>query len=89
MPVKYVKLYKDNAWLKVESGRVERFLELGWTQEPKKESLSKDKISVSAEVTSSKSEDPIEDWDPLSGEDWADSQESMKVDDELPEDEEN
>jgi hypothetical protein len=89
MPITYVKLYKDGAWQKVESDRVERFLELGWTKDQEAKSLTKDKISVSAEVTSSKSEDEVEDWDPLSGESWADSEESMFVDDELPNDEEN
>ena len=103
MPITYVKLYKDGAWQKVESDRVERFLELGWSRSTEEKSLTKDKITVSAEVTSSKSEnedvceecenDPCdcepEDWDPLSGEDWADSEESVSVDDELPNNDEN
>ena len=32
MPIKYVKIYKDDAWQKVESDRLQRFLELGWSE---------------------------------------------------------
>lgn len=106
MPVSYTKIYKDGDWKKVESDRVWRFLELGWSaQEEKSPSKgSKNKITASAEVTSNvvedtaeicpdcKEEEPCdcpEPWDPLSGESWADSEESMSVeDDELPTNEE-
>lgn len=100
MPITYVKLWKDGAWQKVEEDRVERFVELGWSRSIEEKSLTKDKITVSAEVTSSKSDNDIcedcghdpcdcpEEWDPSQG-DWADSEEAMIVDDELPNDEEN
>lgn len=87
MPVKYVKLTKDGVTQKVQSDRVERFQELGWSKVKEEKSLSKNKITACAEVTSM-SEDEVEDWDPSQG-DWADSEESISVDDKLPEDEEN
>lgn len=77
MPVNYVKLWKDGAWQKVEADRVERFVELGWSQVNEEKSLTKDKITVSAEVTSNVVEEDVEeDFD-------------IDLDDELPEEEEN
>lgn len=99
MPVKYIKIYKDGEKQKIEADRLKRFLELGWSESPEKESQSggsKNKITAVAEVTSNEvveDEDHVcdencnHDWDPAE-EDWADSEESFE-DDELPEDEEN
>lgn len=85
MPVTYVKLWKDGAWQKIESDRVERFIELGWSKDNEEKSLTKDKITVSAEVTSNVVEQVQEDdvceecaEDPC-----------VCEDDELPIDEEN
>lgn len=66
MPVQYTKLWKDGQWQKVEQDRVQRFLDLGWSKDPESEKASqahsKDRISVEAKVTSTKSESE-EDWD--------------------------
>jgi len=83
MPVQYVKMTKDGVTQKIESDRVERFQELGWAKLEDVKSLSKNKITACAEVTSSEED---EDWDPSQG-DWADSLESSLQ--ELPNDEEN
>ena len=83
--VKYVKMWKDGSFELVEEDRVERFLAVGFTLdvEPKAEKKSqakgrKNKITADAHVTSIKTEEE-EEWDPLSGEDWADSIESVSA----------
>ena len=84
MPINYVKLWKDGAWQKVEADRVERFLEVGWSTSNEKKSLTKDKITVSAEVTSNVVEDVQEDVCAECEEDPC-----VCLDNELPEEEEN
>ena len=90
--VETVKMYKDGSFELVEKDRVQRFLATGWTMEEsivvkpvagKKSQKrgSKNKVTVDAHVTSK--EEVNEEWDPLTGEDWADSIESVSV----PEDE--
>ena len=82
---KYVKMWKDGSFELIEEDRVERFLAVGFTfdEEPKAEKKSpakgrKNKITADAQVTSIK-EDEEEEWDPLTGEDWADSIESVSA----------
>ena len=82
--VKYVKMWKDGSFELVEEDRVERFLAVGFSldEEPKAEKKSqakgsKNKITANAQVTSITEEE--EEWDPLSGEDWADSIESVSA----------
>lgn len=82
---KYVKMWKDGSFELIEEDRVERFLAVGFTldEEPKAEKKSpakssKKKITADAQVTSIK-EDEEEEWDPLTGEDWADSIESVSA----------
>lgn len=66
MSVEYTKLWKNGEWQKIEQDRVQRFLDEGWQLDPKSEkasqAASKDRITASAEVTSTKSESE-EDWD--------------------------
>jgi len=84
-----IKIYKDGESKWTESDRLNRFLDEGWSLAPGVESPthgSKDKIVAAALVTK-EVEDEIEDWDPLSGEDWADSEESMIVEDDMPNEE--
>ena len=83
--VKYVKMWKDGSFELIEEDRVERFLAVGFSfdEEPKAEKKSpvkgrKNKITAGAQVTSIKP-DEEEEWDPLSGEDWADSIESVSA----------
>jgi hypothetical protein len=83
--VKYVKMWKDGSFELVEEDRVERFLAVGFTlDEATAEKKSpakrgkKNKITADAQVTSIK-EDEEEEWDPLTGEDWADSIESVSA----------
>jgi len=83
--VKYVKMWKDGSFELIEEDRVERFLAVGFTlDEATAEKKSpakrgkKNKITADAQVTSIK-EDEEEEWDPLSGEDWADSIESVSA----------
>lgn len=72
MPVTYIKIYKGGEWQKVESGRLQQFLDLGWSQDdPKSEKKSqpkgkKEKISASAEVTSQPNveDEKVEDIEP-------------------------
>jgi len=84
MPIKNVKMWKDGSWKYIEEDRIQRFLEEGWTlEQPTSEKKSqakgrKNKITADAHVTSIK-EDEEEEWDPLSGEDWADSIESVSA----------
>lgn len=84
MPPKYVKIYKDGEWQKIESDRVERFQDEGWSLDPVKKSLTRNAITASAEVTSIVEEQIDEVEDP----DWNEDLEEM-FDDELPENEEN
>lgn len=84
MPVTYVKMYKDGEWQKIESDRVERFQDEGWSLDPVKKSLTRNAITASAEVTSNVVEEIEEVEDP----DWNDDLEDL-LDDELPENEEN
>jgi len=86
MPTQYVKMYKEGNMERIPEDRVKRFQEHGWSIEPEVKSSSKNKIKASAKVTSESKTEP---WDPLTGESWADSEESMSVEDELPTDEEN
>lgn len=57
MPVTYIKIWKNGEWQKVESDRLQRFLDEGWSaDQPKSKKKSptkgsKNKISASAEVT--------------------------------------
>lgn len=79
MPVKYTKMYKDGSWQKIEEDRVERFLEEGWTIEPKSEKKSqgkgsKNKIAASATVTSKPS---LEETENNSLESWGDDPEEI------------
>ena len=72
MPMKYVKLYKNGTWEKIQEDRVERFLEEGWTKQPESEKKvtksksSKNKITADAQVTSKASEEKenysLESW---------------------------
>lgn len=83
--VKYVKMWKGESFELVEEDRVERFLAVGFKlEEPKAEKKSpakgrKNKITADAQVTSIKKEEEEEWWDPNSGEDWADSIESVSA----------
>lgn len=81
---KYVKMWKDGSFELIEEDRVERFLAVGFTldEQPKAEKKSpakgsKNKITADAHVTSIKEDE--EEWDPLTGEDWADSIESVSA----------
>ena len=81
---KYVKMWKDGSFELIEEDRVERFLAVGFTfdEEPKAEKKSpakssKKKITADAQVTSIKEDE--EEWDIFSGEDWADSAESVSA----------
>ena len=84
--MQYVKMWKDGSWEFIQEDRVERFLEVGFSlekPEPTSEKKSqakgrKNKITADAQVTK-KSEEEEEVWDPLSGEDWADSIESVSA----------
>jgi hypothetical protein len=84
MPIKYVKMFKNGSWEYIQEDRVNRFLEEGWTlenQSPVQGKKSpakgrKNKITADAQVTSIKAEE-TEEWDPTTGEDWADSIESI------------
>lgn len=87
MPIKNVKLYKNGSWEFIQEDRVERFLEEGWTREnngsiqEKKSPVKrgkKNKITANAQVTSTEV-DNEEEWDPLTGEEWADSIESVSA----------
>jgi hypothetical protein len=71
-----IKIYKDGEVKWTEEDRLTRFLRNGWTVE----------AGVSPEVTKEVQDDE-EHWDPHSGEDWADSIESV-VEDEMPNEEE-
>ena len=89
MPIKYVKIYKDDAWQKVESDRLQRFLELGWSEKqpaPEKKSpakASKNKITADAQVTSKQSDEEAISIDETEvEEDW-----TQDFDDELPKEE--
>jgi len=81
--VKYIKMWKDGSFELIEEDRVERFLATGWSKdqtvaEKKSPAKSKkNKITANAQVTSIKKEEIEEEWDPESGEDWADSIESV------------
>lgn len=77
----YTKMIDQNGdVVSVELDRVQRFLDQGWTMvdQPsvKKESprKGKNRIVAEAQVTSNEVE---EEWDPLTGEEWADSVESV------------
>lgn len=92
MPVTYIKVWKDGAWQKVEEDRLQRFLEQGWALGQEEKSLSKDKISVSAEVTSKEVvEEELEEEDSYEDEVCPECDEDPCVcdDDELPTNEEN
>lgn len=93
MPVTYIKVYKDGAWQKVEQDRLQRFLDQGWALDQEEKSLSKDKISVSAEVTSKEVvEEQSEEEELHEDEVCPDCDEEPCVcedDDELPTNEEN
>lgn len=86
MPTQYTKMIDNNGQtIPVEKDRVERFLSEGWTilAQPKEEKKSpakrsKNKITAKAQVTSTEV-DNEEEWDPLTGEDWADSIESVSA----------
>jgi len=83
------RIYKDGEVQQIEKTQLKRFLELGWTEsydgsiKTKKESPAKKetrkKVSASAQVISNKPEDEEEEWDIFSGEDWADSVESVSA----------
>jgi len=83
--MKYIKMIKDGAIELIQEDRVERFLEVGYqifdTSTLEKKSPAKrgkkDRITANAQVTSIKEEEAEEEWDPTSGEDWADSEESV------------
>ncbi|WKW35130.1 hypothetical protein [Phage DSL-LC06] len=66
MPVQYTKLWKNGEWQKIEQDRIQRFLDEGWTLDPKSEkqsqAASKDRITAEAHVTSTKSESEAA-WD--------------------------
>ena len=92
MPVKYIKIYKDGAWQKIEEDRLERFLSQGWSLGQEEKSLSKDKISVSAEVTSKEVVEEEHEEDLYEDEEVCpecDEDPCVCDDDELPTNEEN
>ena len=58
MPVSYTKIFKNGEWQNIESDRLQRFLDEGWStkEQPKTGKKSqtkgkKNKVSASAEVT--------------------------------------
>ena len=89
--MKNIKMHQDGDWNYIQEDRVNRFLEEGWSlQKPKSEKkspakTSKNKITADAQVTSKPVEAEVHvhdencghDWDPSSGEDWVDSEESV------------
>lgn len=79
-----IKIFKDGESKWTEEDRLQRFLNNGWTVE----------AGVSPKVTKAVQDEVEEEldhepWDPHSGEDWADSEESMIVEDDMPNEEEN
>jgi hypothetical protein len=83
------RIYKDGEVQQIEKTQLKRFLELGWSEtndgsnktkikSPAKKETRK-KVSATAQVTSIKPEDEEEEWDIFSGEDWADSVESVSA----------
>lgn len=83
-----IKIHKNGESKWTEADRLERFLDEGWSLEPGVESPtrgSKDRIVATAQVTK-EVEDEEEEWDIFSGEDWADSIESVS-DDTMPNEE--
>ena len=84
---KPIKIHKNGESKWTEADRLQRFLDEGWALEPGVESPtqgSKDKIVATAQVT--KEVEDEEEWDIFSGEDWADSVESVS-DDTMPDEE--
>lgn len=75
---KPIKIYKDGESKWTEADRLQRFLNNGWSVES----------GVSPKVTETVEDTVDDEWDINSGEDWADSVESMSVDDTTPDEEE-
>lgn len=76
---KAIKIYKDGESKWTEADRLQRFLNNGWSVES----------GVSQQVTETVEHTvEEEEWDINSGEDWADSIESISVDDTTPDEEE-
>lgn len=81
----YTKMIDNNGdTVLVEQDRVNRFLSVGWqlVDQPAQEKKSprkgrKNKITADAQVTSETVEAETIEWDPTSGEEWADSEESV------------
>lgn len=77
---KPIKIHKDGETKWTEADRLQRFLDEGWSLES---GVQSPKVTINVE-----DDDEDEDWD-INQEDWADSAESMIVEDDMPNEEEN
>lgn len=77
----YVEITKNGETKSVKERYLQNALDRGWTLAPtaKKSKPAKAKLVAEADVVKA---DEQEHWDPESGEDWADSEESMIVNNE-------
>ena len=68
----YIEIEKSGETRSVKTRYLQNFLDQGWKPVVAKKTTpaAAKKITATADVT------PVEDWDPESGEDWADSEES-------------
>jgi hypothetical protein len=80
-----VKVYKDGAMEWIDNSALDKFLKQGWSTSQdgstatKKVGKVKAKPTISKKVEELPEENSEEEWDPMSGEDWADSIESVSA----------